>query len=318
MSSIVIWTIAVIALLGLVLALVLYIVADRFKVEEDPRIDEVEKVMPGANCGGCGFAGCRAFADAAVKAPNLDNNYCPVGGNDVMKKVAAILGYEVKEKAPMVAVVRCNGSCEARPRINEYGGYASCRVKAALYAGDTACAFGCLGCGDCVAACAFGAISMDPATGLPVVDESKCTACGACAKACPKSIIEIRPKGPRGMRLYVSCLNRDKGPAAKKACASACIGCGICAKTCTHGAITVENNVAYIDPAKCKLCRECEAVCPTGAIHSVNFPKPVDKDAVKARIAERHRKAKEAAEAAKAAEAAAKLVEPEKKEENNG
>ena len=318
MSSIVIWTIAVIALLGLVLALVLYIVADRFKVEEDPRIDEVEKVMPGANCGGCGFAGCRAFADAAVKAPNLDNNYCPVGGNDVMKKVAAILGYEVKEKAPMVAVVRCNGSCEARPRINEYGGYASCRVKAALYAGDTACAFGCLGCGDCVAACAFGAISMDPATGLPVVDESKCTACGACAKACPKSIIEIRPKGPRGMRLYVSCLNRDKGPAAKKACASACIGCGICAKTCTHGAIAVENNVAYIDPAKCKLCRECEAVCPTGAIHSVNFPKPVDKDAVKARIAERNRKAKEAAEAAKAAEAAAKLVEPEKKEENNG
>ena len=318
MSSIVIWTIAVIALLGLVLALVLYIVADRFKVEEDPRIDEVEKVMPGANCGGCGFAGCRAFADAAVKAPNLDNNYCPVGGNDVMKKVAAILGYEVKEKAPMVAVVRCNGSCEARPRINEYGGYASCRVKAALYAGDTACAFGCLGCGDCVAACAFGAISMDPATGLPVVDESKCTACGACAKACPKSIIEIRPKGLRGMRLYVSCLNRDKGPAAKKACASACIGCGICAKTCTHGAITVENNVAYIDPAKCKLCRECEAVCPTGAIHSVNFPKPVDKDAVKARIAERNRKAKEAAEAAKAAEAAAKLVEPEKKEENNG
>lgn len=318
MSSIVIWTIAVIALLGLVLALVLYIVADRFKVEEDPRIDEVEKVMPGANCGGCGFAGCRAFADAAVKAPNLDNNYCPVGGNDVMKKVAAILGYEVKEKAPMVAVVRCNGSCEARPRINEYDGYASCRVKAALYAGDTACAFGCLGCGDCVAACAFGAISMDPATGLPVVDESKCTACGACAKACPKSIIEIRPKGPRGMRLYVSCLNRDKGPAAKKACASACIGCGICAKTCTHGAITVENNVAYIDPAKCKLCRECEAVCPTGAIHSVNFPKPVDKDAVKARIAERNRKAKEAAEAAKVAEAAAKLVEPEKKEENNG
>ena len=318
MSSIVIWTIAVIALLGLVLALVLSIVADRFKVEEDPRIDEVEKVMPGANCGGCGFAGCRAFADAAVKAPNLDNNYCPVGGNDVMKKVAAILGYEVKEKAPMVAVVRCNGSCEARPRINEYDGYASCRVKAALYAGDTACAFGCLGCGDCVAACAFGAISMDPATGLPVVDESKCTACGACAKACPKSIIEIRPKGPRGMRLYVSCLNRDKGPAAKKACASACIGCGICAKTCTHGAITVENNVAYIDPAKCKLCRECEAVCPTGAIHSVNFPKPVDKDAVKARIAERNRKAKEAAEAAKAAEAAAKLVEPEKKEENNG
>lgn len=100
MTTTIIWTIAIIAILGLVLAVILYLVAEKFKVEEDPRIDEVEKVMPGANCGGCGFAGCRAFADAAVKAPNLDNNYCPVGGNEVMKKVAAILGYTVQEKAP--------------------------------------------------------------------------------------------------------------------------------------------------------------------------------------------------------------------------
>ena len=112
MTSIIIWTIVVISLLGLVLAVVLYLVAEKFKVEEDPRIEQVEKVMPGANCGGCGFAGCHAFAEAAVKAPNLDNNFCPVGGNAVMQKVAAILGYEVKEKAPMVAVVRCNGTCE--------------------------------------------------------------------------------------------------------------------------------------------------------------------------------------------------------------
>ncbi len=291
----IIWTIAIIALLGLVLAVVLFVVAERFKVEEDPRIDEVEKVMPGANCGGCGFAGCRAFADAAVKAPNLDNNYCPVGGNEVMKKVAAILGYEVKEKAPMVAVVRCNGTCEARPRTNDYDGYASCRVKAALYSGDTGCSFGCLGCGDCVAACQFGALSMDPVTGLPVVDQEKCTACGACVKACPKAIIELRPKGPRGMRMYVSCVNKDKGPGVKKACENACIGCSICFKTCTHGAIVFENNVAYIDPEKCKLCRECEAVCPTGAIHGVNFPKPIDKEAVKARIKERNAKAAQGA-----------------------
>ncbi len=310
MSTTIIWTIAIIALLGLVLAVVLYLVAERFKVVEDPRIDEVEKVMPGANCGGCGFAGCRAFADAAVKAPNLDNNYCPVGGNEVMKKVAAILGYEIKEKAPMVAVVRCNGSCEARPRINDYDGYASCRVKAALYSGDTGCSFGCLGCGDCVAACQFGAISMDPATGLPVVDQEKCTACGACAKACPKAIIELRPKGPRGMRMYVSCVNKEKGPAVKQACANACIGCGICQKTCQHEAVVVENNVAYIDPAKCKLCRECEAMCPTGAIHGVNFPKPLDKDAITARITERNAKAAEAAKAA----AAAKAEEPKKEE----
>ena len=306
------WTIIIIAALGLVLAIVLYLVAERFKVVEDPRIDEVEKVMPGANCGGCGFAGCRAFADAAVKAPNLDSNYCPVGGNEVMKKVAAILGYEVKEKAPEVAVVRCNGSCEARPRTNTYDGFASCRVKAALYGGDTGCSFGCLGCGDCVAACQFGAISMDPATGLPVVDESKCTACGACAKACPKNIIEIRPKGPRSMRLWVDCVNKDKGPGVKKACANACIGCGICLKTCTHGAIVFENNVAYIDPSKCKLCRECEAMCPTGAIHSSGFPKPLDAEGIKARVRER---AAKAAEEARNAAAAAKPAEETKKEE---
>ena len=307
MTNTVIWTIAIITVLGLLLALVLYLVAKKFKVEEDPRIDEVEKVMPGANCGGCGFAGCRAFAEAAVKAPDLDGIFCPVGGNDVMAKVAAILGYEVKAKAPEVAVVRCNGTCEARPRVNEYDGFATCAVKAALYTGDTACAYGCLGCGDCVAACQFGALSMDPATGLPVVDEEKCTACGACVKACPKRIIELRPKGPRGMREVVACMNKDKGPVAKKACANACIGCGLCEKTCTHAAITVEVNLAYIDPDKCKLCRECEAVCPTGAIHGVNFPKPLDKDAVKARIAERKKKAAEAAKAAaeaKAAEAA--------------
>jgi len=320
MTTTIIWTIAIIALLGLVLAVILYLVAEKFKVVEDPRIDEVEKVMPGANCGGCGFAGCRAFADAAVKAPNLDNNYCPVGGNEVMKKVAAILGYTVQEKAPMVAVVRCNGTCDNRPKVTEYDGYPSCKVKAALYSGDTGCAFGCLGCGDCVAACQFGALSMDPVTGLPVVDESKCTACGACTKACPKGIIELRAKGPRSMRVYVSCMNKDKGPAAKKACAAACIGCGICQKTCTHGAITVENNIAYIDFTKCKLCRECEAMCPTGAIHGVNFPKPLDKDAVKARIQERNRKAKEAAAAAAAAakEAAAQKEAPvnnEKKED---
>ena len=272
MTNTIVLTIVILTLVGLVLALVLFWVAKKFKVEEDPRIDEVEKVMPGANCGGCGFAGCRAFADAAVKAPNLDSMYCPVGGDNVMKKVAGILGYEVKAHAPKVAVVRCSGSCAYRPKTNVYDGVRSCKVKAALYSGDTGCPYGCLGCADCVEACQFGAISMDPETGLPVVDESRCTSCGACVKACPKGIIELRNKGPRSMRVFVSCVNQDKGGVARKACSVACIGCGKCAKVCPHGAITVENNLAYIDFTKCKLCKKCVAECPTGAIHAVNFP----------------------------------------------
>ena len=254
MTGIFLWTVGILAGLGFILALVLFLIAKKFKVEEDPRIDLVEKALPGANCGGCGFAGC------------------PVGGNDVMKKVAEILGYEVKQQTPKVAVLRCNGSCENRPRINEYDGVKSCRVKAALYAGDTLCPYGCLGCGDCVAACAFGALSLNPETGLPEVDESKCTACGACTKACPKGLIELRNKGPRSMRVYVACSNKDKGMFTRKACKAGCIGCGKCAKVCPHGAITVENNLAYIDYTKCKLCKKCVAECPIGAIHAVNFP----------------------------------------------
>lgn len=306
MTQTIIWTIVIISVLGLLLAIVLFFIAKKFKVEEDPRIDEVEKVMPGANCGGCGFAGCRAFADAAVKAPNLDSQFCPVGGNDVMKKVAAILGYEVKEKAPMVAVVRCNGSCENRPRTNVYDGYPSCKVKASLYSGDTGCAFGCLGCGDCVEACQFGALSMDPATGLPVVDETKCTACGACAKACPKGVIELRnvgttPKNNR--RVYVSCVNKEKGGIARKACAAACIGCGKCAKVCKFDAITVENNLSYIDYSKCKACGQCYFECPTDAIHVVGFtPKKVEPKPAPA----------------PASAPAPAAAEPVKKEVNNG
>ncbi|PKO96218.1 MAG: ferredoxin [Bacteroidetes bacterium HGW-Bacteroidetes-7] len=277
MTTTILFTVVSLSVLGLILALILYLVAQKFKVEEDPRIDDVEAILPGANCGGCGYAGCRAFAEGCVKADNLDSLYCPVGGNDTMKSVASYLGMEVAEKAPQVAVVRCNGNCDSRPKTNHYDGYSSCAVMASLYAGDTACSFGCLGQGDCVVVCNFDAIVMDPRTGLPDVDQDKCTACGACVKACPKFIIELRNKGPKNRRIFVSCINKDKGGVAKKACAVACIGCFKCQKVCPFDAITMSNNLAYIDYNKCKLCRKCVTECPTHAIWEVNFPVRVPK-----------------------------------------
>ena len=267
-----VWTVVTLSALGLLAAAILYVVAQKFKVEEDPRIDEVEKMLPGANCGGCGFPGCRGMADALVKNDDISALFCPVGGAETMKKAAAYLGKTAPEKEPQVAVVRCGGTCAKRPRTNEFDGARSCAVVASLYAGETGCSYGCIGMGDCVTACAFGALSMNKETGLPEVDPDKCTACGACVKACPKGVIELRKKWPKNRGVYVSCVSRDKGAVVMKACKAGCIGCGKCAKACPFGAITVENNLAYIDPLKCKLCRKCVAECPTGAIVVVNFP----------------------------------------------
>ena len=271
--------IAVIVLgaIALVAALVLYVCSKRFAVYEDPRIGQVNELLPGANCGGCGFAGCGGMADALVKGADngsLEGLNCPVGGSEVMGRVADLLGMAIANGEPKVAVVRCNGTCEHRLRIAEYGGLRSCAAMHACGAGETACGFGCLGCGDCVQACQFDAIHLNDATGLPEVDEAKCTACGACAKACPRSIIELRKKGPKGRRVFVSCINRDKGAVSMKACKVSCIGCGKCVKECKFEAITVENNLSYIDADKCRLCKKCVEACPTKAIHAVNFPTP--------------------------------------------
>ena len=175
MSTTIYVTIACLTIIGLVLAVVLYFVAQKFKVKEDERIGIVESLLPGANCGGCGSAGCHDFAQRVVKAPEIGSLFCPVGGNETMKKVAAALGQEVTEQVPMISVVRCNGSCANRPKVNQFDGYASCKVMASLYCGDTGCKYGCLGNGDCVAACKFDAIKINTETGLPEVDESKCT-----------------------------------------------------------------------------------------------------------------------------------------------
>lgn len=261
--------------IGLVAAAILFVAAKKFAVVEDPRIAQVAEVLPQANCGGCGFPGCAGMADACVKAANkgsLEGLSCPVGGNETMEKVASILGMEAVASDPKVAVVRCNGSCENRPRINEYDGMKTCKVQHMTAQGETGCAFGCLGCGDCVAACQFGAIKMDPVTGLPVVDEEMCGGCGSCAKACPRGIIEIRKKGFKGRKVYVQCVNKDKGAVAMKVCKTSCIGCGKCEKVCPFDAVHVTDNLAYIDPDKCKMCRKCEEACPKNVIVAQNFP----------------------------------------------
>ena len=266
--------VAVISLgaIGLISAVILYAASKKFAVYEDPRIGQVAEVLPQANCGGCGYPGCSGFAAACVKAGSLEGKLCPVGGQPTMEKVAAILGLEATASEPKVAVVRCNGTCANRPRITTYNGVRSCAIAHATYGGETGCSFGCLGCGDCVSACQFDAIHINPETGLPEVDENKCTACGACSKACPRNIIEIRPKGKNNRRVVVMFVTKDKGAVANKACSASCIGCGKCVKVCPFEAITLENNLAYIDPAKCKSCRKCEMECPKGAIHAINFP----------------------------------------------
>lgn len=258
--------------LGILLALILYFVAQRFKVVEDPRIDEVEDILPAANCGGCGYPGCRQFAEALVKTDNIDDFYCPVGGNETMQAAASVLGKEVKEKEKQVAVVRCQGSPEHRKTTSIYDGPQTCAISSQTYVGETDCAYGCLGLGDCVEACDFDAIHMNPETKLPEVVEENCTACNACVEVCPNDIIELRNAGKKSRRIYVSCVNQDKGGPAKKSCGVACIGCGKCVKVCPFDAITMENNLAYIDYEKCKLCRKCTDECPTGAIVEVNFP----------------------------------------------
>jgi Na+-translocating ferredoxin:NAD+ oxidoreductase subunit B len=272
MSETVLYTIIILSTIALAAAVILYFVSQRFKVFEDPRIDMVQDALPAANCGGCGYPGCRNFAEVLVKAENFDGLYCPVGGNDVMATVATILGKEPALQDSKVAVVRCNGAPEHRPRTNIYDGAASCAIEHSLYMGETGCPHGCLGHGDCVVSCDFDAIRMNPVTRLPEVIDEKCTACGACVKACPRFIIELRKKAPKNRKIYVSCVNQEKGAIAVKNCKVACIGCGKCVKVCAFDAITLENNLAYIDPVKCKLCRKCAPECPTHAILEINLP----------------------------------------------
>jgi len=272
MNSTILITIISLSLLAFLSAVILYFVAQKFKIFEDPRIDEVQAVLPAANCGGCGFAGCRNFAEALVKADTFEGLNCPVGGADVMSKAAKILGKEAPLVDPMIAVLLCNGKPEYRPHTSKYDGAPDCRISNSLYIGETDCSYGCLGNGDCVRACAFGAMYMNPETGLPIILDDKCVSCGACVKACPRHIIELRKKAKKDCKIYVACSNCDKGGPAGRACKVACIACTKCVKVCEFNAVKIENNLAYIDAFKCTFCRKCVAECPTGSILELNFP----------------------------------------------
>jgi electron transport complex protein RnfB len=272
MSPTILITIICLGLLALISAVILFFVAQKFKVFEDPRIDEIQAVLPAANCGGCGFAGCRNFAEALVNAESFEGLNCPVGGADVMGLAAKMLGKEAPVVDPLVAVLLCNGTPDSRPRTSVYDGASDCRISHNLYIGETDCSYGCMGHGDCVRACAFDAMYMDTLTELPVISDEKCVACGACVKACPRKLIELRRKAKKERKIYVACSNCDKGGPAKRACSAACTACTKCFKVCEYGAITIENNLAYIDAGKCTFCRKCVTECPTAAIIELNFP----------------------------------------------
>lgn len=246
---------------GFVLAVVLTIASKVFFVPVDETVANLRAELPGANCGACGFAGCDDYANALAENPELGTGLCPVGGADVAAKLADILGVEAGSADPQVAVVMCNGNADAAKTIMEYQGLSTCAAAKTMYGGLSACAYGCMGLGDCAAACPYGAIQV--CNGVAVVNRELCVGCGICAKQCPNSVIRI---APAKNKVVVQCNSKDTGAKVRKACTNGCIGCKKCEKACKFEAVKIEDNLAMIDPEKCKNCGLCAKECPTGAI----------------------------------------------------
>lgn len=251
----------IVAAVGLIAGIILTIASRLMYVPVDERITALEEVLPGANCGACGFAGCSDYAAAMVNDPDVGTSLCPVGGTAVSEKIAEILGVQSGYSEPKTAMVMCNGTFTATHQIGELNRLHTCRSAKMFYGGNWACPYGCLGLGDCKAACAFDAIRI--IDGVAKVDRTKCVACEACMKACPNGIISMVSKKKM---VYVACSSMEKGAKTRKTCTSGCIGCKKCEKVCKFDAVKVENNLASIAYDKCVNCGLCAKECPTGAI----------------------------------------------------
>jgi len=253
---------AVLAGIGLVSGLSLAAASKLFAVETDPRQEKINDILPGANCGGCGYAGCADFS-AALVAEKVAPSDCPVCDDATRRLLGEILGVEVKDSIREVALIMCQGGQGTASLEGRYNGQASCASAALLGGGEKICNHGCLGLADCQEVCAFGAIEITE-DAIARVIPARCTACGKCVVACPKNIISMVPANAQ---IHVLCNNTDKGAAAKKACNVSCIGCKKCQKSFADDpCITVHNFLAKVDYLSPPTDQEIIGVCPTGAL----------------------------------------------------
>jgi len=248
--------------LGAVFGIGLAIAAQKFAVKVDPKVEQVRNVLPGANCGACGFAGCQGYAEAVALNPDVAPNLCAPGKGGVAAAIATITGKKADAKEPQFARIMCQGGWSKSVKRYKYEGVEDCRAAILAGGGDKACRYGCLGYGTCSKVCPFGAISMTE-DHLPFVDITKCTGCRKCEQACPVKVIEVLPASKQ---VLVACHSKDKGVDTRKNCQAGCIGCNMCAKVCPYDAPSVASNLSKIDINKCKVCGLCAMKCPTGAI----------------------------------------------------